>query len=112
MSSVYAINKGVGKAIEFKGFKAQYIWWLAAGLLGLLIVFAILYILGVNTFITLAIILGGGTAWVMHVYKLSHRYGQYGMMKTIARRSIPGVVKCKGRQVFITLKKISDPVKK
>ena len=29
MSSVYTINKGVNKPIEFKGLKAQYIAYLA-----------------------------------------------------------------------------------
>jgi len=56
MSSVYQINKGINKPIEFKGLKAQYIWYLGGGLVILLIVFAVLYICGVNPFICLAII--------------------------------------------------------
>ena len=52
-TSVYTINKGINKPIEFKGLKAQYIGYLAAGLIGLLILFAALYISGVNTFVCL-----------------------------------------------------------
>jgi len=102
-TSVYPINKGINKPIEFKGLKAQYIWYLGGGLLVLLILFTIMYICGVNTFICLAIILLSGTALFMHVYKLSHKHGQYGMMKTIAKRSIPGVVKSYSRKVFVKL---------
>jgi len=44
MSSIYQINKGVSKPIVFKGLKAQYIAYLAIGLVFLLVAFAVLYI--------------------------------------------------------------------
>ncbi|HMT97439.1 MAG TPA: DUF4133 domain-containing protein, partial [Ferruginibacter sp.] len=31
-NSVYQINKGINRSIEFKGLKAQYIWYLGGGL--------------------------------------------------------------------------------
>lgn len=102
-TSVYQINKGINKPIEFKGLKAQYIWYLGGGLLTLLILFAVLYICGVNTFVCLAIIILSGTGLFMHVYKLSDKHGQYGMMKTIAKRSIPGTIKSYSRRVFTGL---------
>jgi hypothetical protein len=33
MNSVYKINKGINKPIEFKGLKAQYIGYLGIGIL-------------------------------------------------------------------------------
>ena len=102
-TSVYQINKGINKPIEFKGLKAQYIWYLGGGLLALLILFAVLYICGVNTFICLLIIVSSATGLFMHVYKLSRKYGEHGMMKTLARRSIPTVVKSYSRKVFLDL---------
>lgn len=99
-NSVYTINKGINKPIEFKGLKAQYIWYLGGGLLALLILFAVLYICGVNTFVCLGLILLLGTGWFVYVYRLSHRYGEYGMMKKIARKGIPKVVQAKSRSVF------------
>lgn len=102
-TSVYTINKGINKPIEFKGLKAQYIWWLGAGLLGLLILFAVLYICGVNTFVCLGIILFSGTILFMHVYKLSRKYGQHGMMKAIAKRNVPKVIKNYSRKTFTEL---------
>ncbi len=102
-TSVYQINKGINKPIEFKGLKAQFIWYLGGGLLVLLILFAILYICGVNTFVSLGVILISGTGLFMNVYKLSHKYGQYGMMKSLAKRSIPTVIKTYSRKIYTSL---------
>lgn len=108
-TSVYSINKGINRPIEFKGLKAQYIWWLGGGLLALLILFAILYICCVNTFLCLFIIVGLATLLFMQVYKMSRKYGEHGMMKTLARRSVPRVVKSYSRKTFIELaKKVTD----
>lgn len=92
-SSVYQINKGINKPVEFKGLKAQYIWYLGGGLVVLLIVFAVLYICGLNTFICLALIIGMGSALFMYVYRMSRTYGEYGMMKKIAKKAVPKVIK-------------------
>ncbi|SEN57703.1 protein of unknown function [Mucilaginibacter gossypiicola] len=100
-NSVYQINKGINKSIEFKGLKAQYIWYLGAGILALMIVFAALFIIGVNQYICMGIILCCGSALVFKVYEMSRKYGEHGMMKTMARRSIPKVVKCNSRKLFM-----------
>lgn len=104
-TSVYSVNKGINKSIEFKGLKAQYIWYLGGGLLALLIFFAVLYICGVNSYICLGIIIVAGSLLFMYIYKLSGKYGEHGMMKAVARRSIPHVVKCDSRKLFLKLKK-------
>ena len=92
-TSVYKINKGINKPIEFKGLKAQYIWYLGGGLVALLILFAIIYIIGVNVFICLALIVSLSTALFMYVYKLSRTYGEFGLMKKFARKAVPKVIK-------------------
>lgn len=102
-TSIYQINKGINRPIEFKGLKAQYIWYLGGGLLGLLILFAILYIAGINTFICLFLIVGLATALFMQIYKLSRKYGEHGMMKTLAKRSIPREVKTYSRRSYTHL---------
>ena len=93
MSSVYQINKGINKPIEFKGLKAQYIWYLGGGLVSLLIVFAVLYICGVNPFICLAIIGVSGAMLFMYIYRLSRTYGEHGVMKKMARKGVPRSIK-------------------
>jgi Domain of unknown function (DUF4133) len=106
MSSVYQVNKGINKAIEFRGLKAQYIGYLAGGLVALLIGFAILYICGVNTWVCLILVGGAGTALMTTVFRLSHKYGQYGLLKKNAKRSLPGYLKFRSRKLFTQLKTI------
>lgn len=100
MNKVYQINKGINKSIEFKGLKAQYIWWLGGGLVVLLILFAAMYFIGLNTFVSLGIILIAGTGLFMYVYKLSNHYGEYGMMKKLAGKRVPGLIKSNSRRIF------------
>ena len=100
MSSVYKINKGINKPIEFKGLKAQYIAYLAAGLITLLVLFAILYIAGVNMFICLFLIVTLGVILFMSVYGMSDKYGQYGLLKKLAKRSIPRIHQRKNKETI------------
>lgn len=100
-NSVYQINKGINKSIEFKGLKAQYIWYFAGGVIALLIMFAIMYILGINSFVCIGIILIVGTVLVIKIYAMSNEYGEYGMMKKLAKRSVPKAVRSKNRKVFM-----------
>lgn len=99
-NSAYQINKGINKSIEFKGLKAQYIWYLAIGILVLLIAFATMYIIGLPPFLCMGIILIGGACLVIKVYGMSNRYGEHGMMKTFAKRYIPKRIKIKSRKCF------------
>src|SRR5665213_1626857 len=100
-NSVYKINKGINKPIEFKGLKAQYIWWLGGGILVLMIGFAILYILAVNSYLCVGLVLTGGTILFLQVYTVSNKYGEFGLMKKIARRRVPEAVKCYSRKIFM-----------
>lgn len=107
-TSVYKINKGINKPIEFKGLKAQYIWYLGGGVIFLLFVFAILYIAGVNMFVCLALIAALGTGLFMAVYRLSDTYGQHGLLKMFAKRSIPTFLKASSRSLFHSLQTSND----
>ena len=103
-NSIYNINKGINKPIEFRGLKAQYIWWLAAGMIALMILFAILYITGVNAFVCVGLVMGSGFWWIRYVYRISARYGEHGLMKKIAKRRIPPSVKSYSSKIFLQLK--------
>lgn len=104
MSQVYEINKGVMKSIEFKGLKAQYIAYLAAGLVALLLMYAIAYIAGVPTLISLCAVVILGYLLVVNVAKYSHKYGEHGLMKEAAYRKLPNALVCRSRRVFFDLK--------
>lgn len=107
MASIYHINKGVSKPIEFKGLKAQYIAYLAIGLVLLLICFTVLYISRVNLFIILPLIATLGTALFFTVFHLSHRFGEHGLMKYLAKRGLPNHLKFRSRRLFTSLKRKS-----
>lgn len=99
-NSIYQVNKGINKSIEFKGLRAQYIWYLGGGLLGLLILFAVMYIIGISSIICIAVVTISGIILFIKVYAMSHKYGEHGMMKAAARRSIPKLIKLNSRKVF------------
>jgi len=96
----YIINKGINKPIEFKGLKAQYIGYLGAGLVTLLILFAVLYLLGVPVLWCIIVVAGLGSLLFYKVFGLSLRYGEHGLMKRNARRYLPTYLKFKSRKVF------------
>jgi len=106
-NSVYEINKGINRSIEFKGLKAQYIWYLGGGIVALLVVFGILYMIGVPQFLCVLIVLVAGAFLALKIYQWSNKYGEHGMMKMLARRHLPSLVKSNSRQAFIKLN-ISD----
>ncbi|MBK0379289.1 DUF4133 domain-containing protein [Mucilaginibacter segetis] len=96
----YQINKGINRPIEFKGLKAQYIGYLGAGLVGLLLLFAILYLIGLAVYLCILIIAGLGSFLFYKVFGLSHQYGQHGLMKRNARRYLPDYLKFSSRRLF------------
>lgn len=101
MNSVYQINKGINQSIEFRGLKAQYIWYMGGGVVALLIVFAVMYIVGLPIYLCIGIITAAGTFLVMKIYKMSHKYGEHGLMKTLARKQVPKIIKSRSRKVFM-----------
>src|SRR4051812_27705504 len=99
-NSIYGINKGINRSVEFKGLRAQYIWLLGGGLVGLLILFAILYLCGVHSLICVAVIGVLGTGLFMYVYHLSNTYGEHGLMKRRAKKLVPTVIRNQSRKMF------------
>ncbi len=99
-NSIYKVNKGINQSIEFKGLKAQYIWYLGGGVIVLMILFAAMYIVGVPPLACIAVIGISGTALVLKIYRLSRKYGEYGMMKAFAARQLPSAVRWYSRTLF------------
>lgn len=95
--STYNINKGIGRTVEFKGLKAQYLFIFAGGLLGTLIVIMILYMIGVNSFICLFLGAGGALLIVWQTFSLNKKYGEYGLMKISAKKRHPHYIICRKR---------------
>ena len=91
----YNINKGIGRTVEFKGLKAQYLILFAGGLLGTLISVMILYMAGVNSYICLLLGAGGASMIIWQTFSLNRKYGEYGLMKVGARKKHPRYIICR-----------------
>lgn len=96
----YDINKGVNRPVEFRGLKAQYIYYLAIGLAVLLIAFSIMYIAGIPVYLCLPAVAFTGGGLFMGVYRYSHKYGEHGLMKAIAYRQLPEAITCRTARTF------------
>ena len=93
--STYNINKGIGRTVEFKGLKAQYLFIFAGGLLGILILVMILYMAGVNSYCCLFLGAGGASVIVWQTFALNKKYGEHGLMKIGARKKHPRNIICR-----------------
>jgi hypothetical protein len=93
----YFINRSVGGTIEFRGLKAQYIWWLGIGLAVILLVFAMLYLFGLTLVLLLPVVLVSGFGLFVRVYALSRKHGEHGLMKKMAATKVPKVIIVKRR---------------
>lgn len=111
MSSVYEINKGINKPIEFRGLKAQYIGYLATGLVSLLVIFAVAYIAGVPVYLIIPVVGIMGFVLFTGVYRYSHKYGEHGLKKEVAFRRVPSAIICRSRKLFLDLKSTVSSVK-
>ena len=85
----YGINKGIGKSVEFRGLKAQYLFLFAGGLLAVFILVVVLYMGGVDQVACLVAGVGLGGALVALTFRLNRKYGAYGLMKLLAARRHP-----------------------
>ena len=83
------INKGIGRPVEFKGLKAQYLFIFCGGLLALFVLFVILYMVGIDQWVCIGFGAASSSLLVWQTFALNARYGEHGLMKLGAARSHP-----------------------
>jgi hypothetical protein len=88
----YNVNRGIGKPAEFKGLKSQYLFIFAGGLLGLFVVFVIMYMAGIGQWVCIAFGVASALVLVYGTFYLNGKYGEHGLMKAQARRNHPRYV--------------------
>ncbi|MDR1865925.1 MAG: DUF4133 domain-containing protein [Bacteroidales bacterium] len=88
----YSINRGTGKPAEFKGLKSQYLFIFAGGLLGLFVVFAVMYMAGINQWVCIAFGVISAPALIYGTFYLNGKYGEHGLMKRQAKSHHPRYV--------------------
>ena len=85
----YSINKGIGRSVEYKGLKAQYLFIFAGGLLAMFVVFVIMYIVGISQWICIGFGVTATSILVWLTFHLNAKYGEYGLMKLSAVKYHP-----------------------
>ncbi|MCQ2351549.1 MAG: DUF4133 domain-containing protein [Paludibacteraceae bacterium] len=84
----YTINKGVGKAVEVKGLRAQYFIYAVAGVVLAFVVFFVLSFI-VNQ---AAAIIVAAVCLISNVsvcFFLNNKYGEKGLVQVYAKRATP-----------------------
>lgn len=100
----YPVNKGIGRSVEFKGLKAQYLFIFAGGLLTTFILFVVMYMAGVPQWFCIGIGLALALVVVFLTFRLNERYGEHGLMKL-------GAAKCRPRHL-LNRRKIARVIKR
>jgi len=65
-----------------------------------------MYISGVNVYLSLVLIISAGTGLFIFIYRMSNKYGEYGIMKQMAKRQIPDYIKIRSVKAFSALVKV------
>lgn len=84
----------------FKGLKAQYIAYMAAGTIMFLLLFILMYLSGMPGYACMLTVAPGTTAMFAGMSRASRKYGQYGLMKKLARKKLPAGIRITNRTIF------------
>lgn len=85
----YPINRGIGKPVEFKGLKSQYLFIFAGGLLSVFVIFVIMYMVGIPQWFCIGFGVVTASILVWQTFAMNAKYGEYGLMKVGAAKSHP-----------------------
>ncbi len=103
----YSINKGIGRSVEFKGLRAQYLFIFAGGLLAVFVIFVIMYMAGTGQWICIGFGVSAALVLVWLTFHLNGKYGEHGLMKILARRQHPRYLinRKSPRRLFVSKRK-------
>ena len=85
----YRINKGVGRQVESKGLTAQYLFLFVGGLVGVFLLFVVMYMSGVSQTACILLAAVAGTGLVWGTFYLNRTFGPHGLMKLRASKRHP-----------------------
>ncbi|WP_292268898.1 DUF4133 domain-containing protein [Butyricimonas sp.] len=88
----YIVNRGVGKPVEFKGLKAQYLFIFSIGLFMIIFLVMVLYMGGINQVFCIIFGIFATSILVYLVFHLNQKYGEHGLMKLAARKRHPDFI--------------------
>ena len=73
--------------------------------MGDILLFAILYICRVNSWVCVLVSFGLGGGGITMLYRSCKKYGEHGWAKKRAAGSVPQTIRCHSRRLFTELKK-------
>lgn len=86
--SAFPVNKGVGKSVEFKGLRAQYVIYAVVGIvLSFVVFFVFSFIIG-----QLAALIVGLVSMIVSVCAVVYmngKFGEHGLSKYYAAKALP-----------------------
>ena len=85
----FPINRGIGKSVEFKCLKSQYLFIFVGGLLATFVLFVIMYMVGINQWVCIGFGVTAASVLVWQTFALNAKYGEHGLMKLSATKSHP-----------------------
>ncbi|HEY4062368.1 MAG TPA: DUF4133 domain-containing protein [Puia sp.] len=101
--TIYSINRGINRPLQFRGLKAQYILYAGGMVLGNLLLYAILFISGLSSWVCLPLCGGLGVAGIGWCFRCSRIYGEFGWRKKRIAAMVPTVLRCASRRLFTQL---------
>lgn len=105
------INKGIGKSVEFRGLKGNYLYLSVGSVVGGLLLLLILGLLGLNPYLTTVIALGAAAGGVYYCMQQSAEHGVSGMLKKEATRKQPKAIVIKSTKPFAQLRRETKQTK-
>jgi hypothetical protein len=85
----FTVNKGINKPVEFQGLKSQYLFIFTGGLLGIIILFMVMYMGGVPQSICIGFAVITAPLLIWQTFSLNKKYGTHGLMKLQAVKRYP-----------------------
>lgn len=85
----YSINRGIGKPVEFKGLKSQYLFIFAGGLLSVFVLFVIMYMVGIPQWFCIGFGVVAASILAWQTFAMNAKYGEHGLMKVGAVKNHP-----------------------
>lgn len=85
----FTINKGINKPVEFKGLKSQYLFIFTGGLLGIIILFMVMYMSGVPQTVCIGFAVITAPLLIWQTFSLNRKYGTHGLMKLQSVKRYP-----------------------
>ena len=92
MARVYPVFRGVDNELEFRGLRGKYFYYAVGGVIGSIFVTLLLYILGVNLFLALLLMVATGSGVLFYMYSANKKYGRWGDVKQRVRSLKPHFV--------------------